>query len=86
MAAAPPISTHRHPIVPAPRQAVSGAFLKRGAAGADLCTHRIARARTDGPMDDLIKEAKEAFEMCVAHEAEHRAEASRTDANRFGMV
>jgi hypothetical protein len=26
-------------------------------------------------MDDLLKEAKEAFELCVAHEAENRAEA-----------
>src|SRR5579872_347799 len=26
-------------------------------------------------MDDLLKEAKDAFELCVAHEAEHRAEA-----------
>jgi hypothetical protein len=32
-------------------------------------------ARTDGLMDDLLKEAKEAFELCVAHEAENRAEA-----------
>ena len=26
-------------------------------------------------MDDLLKEAKEAFELCVAHEAENRAQA-----------
>ena len=26
-------------------------------------------------MDDLLKEAKEAFELCVAHEAENRAAA-----------
>jgi hypothetical protein len=29
----------------------------------------------DGPMDDLLKEAKEAFELCVQQEAENRAEA-----------
>jgi hypothetical protein len=29
----------------------------------------------DGLMDDILKEAKEAFELCVAHEADNRAEA-----------